>query len=422
MKFKNLNNFITNIPGNYLAEMAQKNVAFVGNCKDLYTYFQKINKNCKYFSITKQNWKSVVKSLTQKDKNNMPKFDVIVGNPPYEGKGNPLYLQILEKVNVNNNRVIWLCPTQWVKNYKDSNYLDNLKKNTCNNLVFHTFIGNPFDGALTANEVGVFVFGEGNKENYETIRMERFLNAKLAKSIWDKFNVWNEKFGNIDDHNKIDLKKKYYVRAQWIRGNQDLKTNKPKWDWTTLFGEDQRTDFSFKPAETKSSPVSFWNFATVKECKNFVSACETDILMFAHYISKINNANNNQVLAMIPWLCDYTHEWTEAEIANKLNLTKEEVEYIHQEMANFGWKAAPRKKETVVKTNVKSNVDEQIKKINAKAMVMRKTFTAKQDKMYHKMFDAEWAKINKRIELSHKQERSLAFAKARVTCAKKVLM
>lgn len=106
MKFKNLNNFITKIPGNYLAEMAKKNVAFVGNCKDLYIYFKKINKNCKYFSITKQNWKSVVKSLTKKDKNNMPKFDVIVGNPPYEGKGNPLYLQILEKVNVNNNRVI----------------------------------------------------------------------------------------------------------------------------------------------------------------------------------------------------------------------------------------------------------------------------------------------------------------------------
>ena len=140
MKFKNLNNFIMEIPANYLADMAKKNVAFVGNCKDLYTYFKKINKNCKYFSITKQNWKSVVKSLTQKYKNNMPKFDVIVGNPPYDGKGNTLYLQILEKVNVNNNRVIWLCPTQWVKNYKDSKYVDNLKKNTCNNLVFHKFI------------------------------------------------------------------------------------------------------------------------------------------------------------------------------------------------------------------------------------------------------------------------------------------
>ena len=55
-------------------------------------------------------------------------------------------------------------------------------------------------------------------------------------------------------------------------------------------------------------------------------------------------------------------------------------------------------------------------------MVMRKTFTSKQNKIYHKMFDGEWAKINKRIDLNNKLERSLAFAKARISCAKKVLM
>lgn len=337
MKFKNLNNFITKIPSIYLAEMAKKNVAFVGNCKDLYTYFKKINKNCKYFSITNQNWKSVVKSLTQKDKNNMPKFDVIVGNPPYEGQGNPLYLQILEKVNVNNNRVIWLCPTQWVKNYKDSKYLDNLKKNTCSNLVFHEFIGNPFEGALTANEIGIFVFGEGNKENYENIRLERFLNAKLAKSIWDKF----EKFNNIGEYTRKEFNKKFYVYASEVRGNQDLKTNKPKWDWTTLFGEEQRVNFYTKKP---NGHWHFWNFATINECKNFVASTETDILMFAHYIGKVHNKNNEITISLIPWLGDYTHEWTEAEIAKKLKLTKEEVEYIYQEMANFGWKAAPKKK------------------------------------------------------------------------------
>ena len=270
------------------------------------------------------------------------KFDIVIGNPPYEGQGNPLYLQILEKVNVNNSRVIWLCPTQWIKNYKDSNYLTNVKENTCNNLVFHSFIGNPFENATLANEVGIFVFGEGNKEDYETIRMERFLNAKLAKSIWDKFNDWNENFGSIDKHNKIDLNKKYYVRAQWIRGN--VRGSKPCWDWTTLFGTDQRTNFNFKPVETKSSPVSFWNFSSINECQNFIFSTETDILMFAHFISKINNANNNQVLDMIPWLGDYTHTWSEKEIQDKIGLTDEEVSYIHEEMKNYGWKAAPKKK------------------------------------------------------------------------------
>ena len=68
---------------------------------------------------------------------------------------------------------------------------------------------------------------------------------------------------------------------------------------------------------------------------------ETDILEFAQFIEK---SNSNICLDLTPYLGDYTHEWTETEIAKKLKLTKEEVEYIHQEMANFGWKAAPKKK------------------------------------------------------------------------------
>ncbi len=323
-------------------QYAVKNtVTYFTDNKEKYDEFLKVINNGEKFGGDDsvefvEDWKNIGELL--KD---MPKFDVVIGNPPYEGKGNPLYLQILEKVNTGKNTVVWICPTQWVKNYKDSNFLKNLKKNTCNNLISHTFIGNPFENASLANEVGIFVFGEGNKENYETIKMERFLNAKLAKSIWDKFNNWNKNFGSIDKHNKIDLNKKYYVRAQWIRGN--VHESKPCWDWTTLFGTDQRTNFSFKPVETNSSPVSYWNFSSTEECKNFVASTETDILMFAHYISKINNANNNQVLDIIPWFGDYTHEWTEDMIQKELGLTDEEVNYIHEEMKNFGWKAQPKK-------------------------------------------------------------------------------
>ena len=263
------------------------------------------------------------------------KFDCIIGNPPYAGKGHPLYLRILETIKPMTNEVIWLCPSQWVKNYKDSDYVAEIKKTTCKDLIEHENVGNPFSDAGLANEVAVFHFGNAEKyENYEDIRLERFVKPKLAKSIWNKFDKWNAKNGNIDNYNKVDSKKKYYVRAQWIRGNQDLKTNRPKWDWTTLFGTDQRTDFSFKPNDL----TNYWNFSTTEECKNFIASTETDILMFAHFISKISYSNNNQVLAIIPWFGDYTHEWTEDMIQKELGLTDEEVNYIHEEMKEFGWK------------------------------------------------------------------------------------
>jgi len=268
--------------------------------------------------------------------NGKKKFDCIIGNPPYAGKGHPLYLRILEQVKTMSNDVVWLCPSQWVKNYKDSDYVTDIKNRVCADLVSHQFVGNPFEKAGMLNEVGIFHFSKADKyENYESIRLERFSNPSIAKSIWDKFESYSKK-ENIDNHNKIDLNKKYYVRAQWIRGNVHGST--PCWDWTTLFGEDQRKDFSFKPKNDKSSPTSFWNFDTDEECKNFIASTETDILMFAHFISKINNANNNQVLKLIPWFGDYTHEWTEDMIQKELGLTDEEVTYIHEEMKDFGWK------------------------------------------------------------------------------------
>lgn len=330
-KFKNVAKFIfENFDAELIGNIKKNNlkVAFLGNCKDIYKFFVKMNINCKYFKLTKKNWKSVITKL--KDKNNMPKFDVIVGNPPYEGQGNPLYLQILEVCHKIANKIIWLCPSQWVKVYKEKEYIKNVKKNCP--LISHKHISNPFENAGLANEIGIYVFGKSDKyENYDEIKMERFSNPVLAKSIISKFENYTD---NLFNHCKQDNNLDFYVNAAQIRGNQDLKTNKPKWDWTTLFGTNQRIDYK----KEKGSYI-FWNFSTENECKNFIASTETDIFMFSIYVVKNHQKNPYCNYELMPWFGDYTKKWTENEIAKKLKLTKEEVEYIHQEMKNFGWKA-----------------------------------------------------------------------------------
>ena len=425
MKFKNLNNFITKIPANYLAEMAKKNVAFVGNCKDLYTYFQKINKNCKYFSITKQNWKSVVKSLTKKDKNNMPKFDVIVGNPPYEGQGNPLYLKIAEICVKNCEKVIWLCPTQWTNTLKNVKWYDYYKENL--NCEFFLSVGNPFDNAALANEVGIYVFGE-NKIDLNELVYNKFKNANLVKSIWEKNLNFIKTNKSIWDFNQIDYKKKYYVHNTGIRGN--VKDSKPLWDWTTLFGSTAHTDFSKETVVFDSRQI-MWNFNTISECENFISCYETDIMMFMLYCVKMNNNNHRGECAYMPWFGDYTKKWTENEIAKKLKLTKEEIEYIHQEMANFGWKAAPRKTkpETKDKMNVSMKAQtkvqklevitkEQIKKLQIKGLNLVTQIKKKNVAEFGRAYGVEWRKINKKFS-DNQTLRSYNYAKARIAVAKK---
>ena len=331
MKFKNLNNFITKIPANYLAEMAKKKVAFVGNCKDLYTYFQKINKNCKYFSITKQNWESVVKSLTKKDKNNMPKFDVIVGNPPYEGKYYPLYLSILKAIKDSAKNIIWICPTKWTDCLKENaNFKDAIENM---NPTFNQYIrlnNNVFENADFDGDVAIYVFGN-KKDDLLELKWETHNNKNLAKSIFEKMNLFDF---HLSDFCHKDYNYKFYVRGTRIRGHYKM------WDWTTLFGSEQMIDFSKNKIAWSDN---FWNFKTNEECKNFVDFCNSDIIMYSLYLVKYGKNNNQGELGNMPWFGDYTHKWTEKEIAKKLKLTKEEVEYIHQEMANFGWKAKGNK-------------------------------------------------------------------------------
>ena len=265
---------------------------------------------------------------------NMPKFDVCIGNPPFEGNGNPLYLQILEKVNSFCNSIVWICPSQWIKKYKDNAYLIKIKTKTCKNLIAHYHINNPFNDATVANEIGIYVFGNANSyEDYEKIRYERYLNPILAKNIISKFEQYND---NLFNHNRIDNKFDFYVNATEIRGN--VHESKPRWDWTTLFGQEQRINF------TKAKKIySFWNFKTIDECKNFIASTETDIFMFSIFVVKNHQKNPLCNYTLMPWFGDYTHKWTEEMIAQELGLTEDEVKYIHEEMKNFGWKAAPQK-------------------------------------------------------------------------------
>lgn len=261
------------------------------------------------------------------------KFDCIIGNPPYAGKGHPLYLRILETIKPMTNEVVWLCPSQWVKNYKDSDYVAEIKKTTCKDLIEHENVGNPFSDAGLGNEVAIYHFGNAKKyEDYEDIRLERFAKPKLAKNILSKLLKYNDNL-NLHDFKKNDKTQTgFWVNCSWLRGN--VHEAKPCWDWTTLFSEENKTSFSF----VKGQLWHHWKFETKNECKNFVNSIDCDILMFAIFCGKVNTSITGNMLELVPWFGDYTHEWTEDMIQKELGLTDEEVNYIHEEMKEFGWK------------------------------------------------------------------------------------
>lgn len=271
------------------------------------------------------------------------KFDLIVGNPPYEGKGKPLYLQILAALMPYAKDVVWICPTQWTKAWKDIPYTAELKKTTLNCLIEHENMASPFEDAAICQGVGVYHFvprksnSEADKyENYEDLKYEKFKNVELVKSIIPKL----EAHENISEHVR-NGNGGYYVNFESQRGHHE--GGLPKWDWLTLMPEDWKSDFSPKK-DTKGTDRIFFRFDSVAESKNFITSTETDIAMFALSICKANRHIIQTTISYIPWLNDYTRAWTDEDIAKELGLTKEELDYIHEEMKNFGWKCAKKAK------------------------------------------------------------------------------
>lgn len=263
------------------------------------------------------------------------KFDLIVGNPPYEGKGKPLYLQILAALMPYAKEIVWICPSKWVLNNEDNAWLHNIKNTTLNCLIEHEHMESPFDGAALATSVGVYHFGSADKyEDYEQIRRESIKEPELYNSILEKLKSYPSK---LSDHCNSDSGKKYVSGAR-VRGH--FHGLEKAWDWYTVLGETQRNTFY-------DAPIDGWNnfaFDSEAECQNFVSYLDTDIATYAMSLRKINKASVKSTFSLMPWLGDYTRSWNDDQIAAELGLTKEELEYIHEEMKNFGWKCAKRAK------------------------------------------------------------------------------
>ena len=295
------------------------------------------------------------------------KFDLMVGNPPYEGKGKPLYLQILAHLMPYAKEVVWICPSKWTKTWKDIPYTAELKRTTLNCLIDHENIESPFEDTSIAAGISVYHFGEADKyESYEDLKCEKFSNVDIAKSIISKLeahesideHVWSGTgdyyvtFEIMRGHSKLEAHESidehvwsgtgdYYVTFEIMRGNH--KGGLHKWDWLTLMPEDWREDYSKRKIESgESKKRCQFSFATKNEAKNFRISTETDIAMFAINVQKSNRAIIPSTLSYIPWLGDYTRSWNDDQIAAELGLTKEELDYIHEEMKNFGWKCAKK--------------------------------------------------------------------------------
>ena len=81
------------------------------------------------------------------------------------------------------------------------------------------------------------------------------------------------------------------------------------------------------------------------------------------------------------------------------------------------------KKETkkVAKKKVANKKNPQVLKLQKRAAEMKESMTKAQLAAYTKMWSKKWSQVNKSIDINKKEERSMAFAKGRIECAKNAI-
>ena len=349
----------------------------------------------------------------------MKKFDLIIGNPPYSlvHAADQGYITVLDKIYDNSDHIIWICPARWsaCSHTKQQNVLDFRKK--CK-LTSFDLIGNPFKNANVEN-VGIFEFNKNidNNINISDVYYTRFSNKEIASKILNKMDEYLKNHYSMktimNSNNKIKL------ICPMLRGN--IHNGVKAWDWTTIVSKkDAKKGFIF-------------GFNTKNEKNNFLVYVNTDIIYFIIFATKDDRNNTPYIFSKIPLMNNYNIIWTDKMIADEIGLTEEEVDYIHEEMKNFGWKAAPRKTkpETKGKMNVSTKTQtkvqkldvvtkEQIKKLQIKGLNLVTQIKKKNVAMFSRAYGVEWRKINKKFP-DNQALRSYNYAKARISVAKKFI-
>lgn len=272
-------------------------------------------------------------------------FDYIVANPPFKGKGDPVYMRITQKsldLLKWKGTAIMLNPTVWIdtKKYKNPNTLYT-KYYGLPMYKMEDVSSEDFNIRL-ATHLGIFCYNYTKpsiKINELSWRNET--NPILAKSIFEKCCTREGIDCNILRQNSLKKNnKQFMVILAGIRGNI-YSNGVHKWDWPTF----SSTEYLHPILKTEDigNASGAKTFDSLTQAENFCKYLDTDFAMYCLSLVKMNCNNNTGEWSYIPEIDWSDSDMSDSRFIKEFGLTQQEVEYIHEEMKNYGWKVYNKK-------------------------------------------------------------------------------
>ena len=264
------------------------------------------------------------------EKNNMPKFDVAIMNPPYDGN---LHLKILEKVIPIADKVVNISPIDWLMNpYGGSvyNQYKHLKFNTIENA---GLIKNIFNLDRASYTGGIYTIDKNanltpDKFLYKFISTDfiNYIDEKILSSIIKKTIDCD----NLENHivsGEINDKTKYTIVMPKLVGNPGEKTYKlyvrgSRWDkifYKGLYKGKTASETKKKLKNVKNYTIfDYIEFDTKNEAENWIKSGETNFIKFMQIIQSVDA---NRRCSHTPYMQDYTQPWTDKRFCEYFGIT-----------------------------------------------------------------------------------------------------
>ncbi len=272
---------------------------------------------------------------------NMPKFDVVVGNPPYLKGAHLKFLKLA--LRSSNKYVLFIQPATWLINEKPNqrngiekelreeiqDYDVRIDLHNGKTLFPDLHIGS-YLSILSINKKGqnnilVHDHINGTSHSYKKILdVSKYGNSSVYISLKNKILSFGD---NIDNHRKEKIKN-FVINIAEIRGHTSRDPNKIfENDFYTLLPEDRKI-------ETKKTHPIYFSFEEEYQAKNFLNYLKTNFVRFCLSIYKINTQLIKGEIAAIPWL-DFSKEWTDEKLYIYFNLSKDEIEFIEKNIPGY---------------------------------------------------------------------------------------
>ena len=264
------------------------------------------------------------------EKNNMPKFDVAIMNPPYDGN---LHLKILEKVIPIADKVVNISPIDWLMNPYGGSVYNQYKHLKFNSIENAGLIKNIFNLDRASYTGGIYTIDKNanltpDKFLYKFISTDfiNYIDEKILSSIIKKTIDCD----NLENHivsGEINDKTKYTIVMPKLVGNPGEKTYKlyvrgSRWDkifYKGLYKGKTASETKKKLKNVKNYTIfDYIEFDTKNEAENWIKSGETNFIKFMQIIQSVDA---NRRCSHTPYMQDYTQPWTDKRFCEYFGIT-----------------------------------------------------------------------------------------------------